>query len=124
MPRSLKDPVGLRPSYLKNSLFRPRAGPRFWLRTSGVDPSDRSSIGVASLTGSHSRYLAMTPTIDPATRSQHPQKRVDGDDYSKLRDAGPGAPQRRVGGGVGRHHEFRRDVIRLLLGGAGDADAF
>ena len=56
MPRSLKEPVGLRPSYLRNT-FTPLpirsaitgAGIR------GVAPSRRVITGVLSLTGSHLR---------------------------------------------------------------------
>src|SRR4029077_19958219 len=46
MPRSLKDPVGFRPSYLKNSRLRPRARPMLRLGTRGVEPSCRSTSGV------------------------------------------------------------------------------
>ena len=55
MPRSLKEPVGFSPSYLKKSLLSPSAGPMFRLSTSGVEPSWRSTGGVASVTGSQSR---------------------------------------------------------------------
>ena len=55
MPRSLKEPVGFRPSYLKKSLFNPSAGPRLRLSTSGVDPSFRSTSGVRSVIGRCSR---------------------------------------------------------------------
>ena len=55
MPRSLNEPVGFSPSYLKKSLLSPSAGPMFRLSTSGVEPSWRSTGGVASVTGSQSR---------------------------------------------------------------------
>src|SRR5436309_14410367 len=55
MPRSLNEPVGFRPSYLRNTLAptrsdRRRAGMR------GVAPSCRVTTGVASLTGRKGRY--------------------------------------------------------------------
>ena len=54
-PRSLKDPVGFKPSYLKKSRRRPSEAAMFRLSTSGVEPSSRSTIGVASVTGRRSR---------------------------------------------------------------------
>ena len=55
MPRSLKEPVGFRPSYLKKSRRRPSDGPMLRLGTSGVEPSSSETSGVASVTGSQSR---------------------------------------------------------------------
>src|ERR1700716_2466250 len=61
MPRSLKEPVGFKPSYLKYRCFRPRARPMLRLGTRGVEPSLRSTSGVEGPTGRRSRYRAMTP---------------------------------------------------------------
>ncbi len=54
MPRSLNDPVGLRPSSLKWSEPRPSAGPRVRDATQGVPPSPRLMRGVPASSGSHS----------------------------------------------------------------------
>ncbi len=55
MPRSLKEPVGFMPSYLKKRRARPSAGPMLREGTSGVEPSLRSTIGVFSVIGRRSR---------------------------------------------------------------------
>ena len=62
MPRSLKDPVGLSPSYLrKTSHVRPRCRRSRSARMSGVFPSFRVTTGVASVTGRNSRYRWIRP---------------------------------------------------------------
>ena len=50
MPRSLKDPVGLAPSYFRNT-GRPTRAERRGAGSRGVPPSSRVTTGVASLTG-------------------------------------------------------------------------
>jgi hypothetical protein len=56
MPRSLKDPVGLRPSYLRKTFTpRPMRSAITGAGISGVAPSRRVITGVAAVTGSQSR---------------------------------------------------------------------
>ena len=55
MPRSLKDPLGLKPSALKKRLRKPSAGPMRVEARSGVEPSPRVTSGVVALTGRRSR---------------------------------------------------------------------
>jgi hypothetical protein len=54
MPRSLKEPVGLRPSNLRWSEPRPRAAAMFRDSTQGVPPSSRVMRGVAAVSGRRS----------------------------------------------------------------------
>ena len=54
IPRSLNDPVGLRPSYL-SSTRQPVISEIRGAASSGVEPSPSSTTGVASVTGSRSR---------------------------------------------------------------------
>ncbi len=65
MPRSLKLPVGLRPSTLRKT-SQPTSAETFGAGTSGVPPSRRVTTGVVALTGSRSRYSSMSPrqTLD------------------------------------------------------------
>src|SRR5207253_3206362 len=60
MPRSLNEPVGLAPSYFSHT-SRPVSEESASDRTSGVPPSHRVTTGVASVTGSRSRYSSITP---------------------------------------------------------------
>src|SRR5918999_1299061 len=60
IPRSLKEPVGLVPSYFRYT-SQPVSADRASDRTSGVPPSRRVTSGVALDTGSRSRYSAITP---------------------------------------------------------------
>ena len=56
MPRSLKEPVGLRPSYLRNTFTpRPIRSEITGAGISGVAPSRRVITGVAAETGSQDR---------------------------------------------------------------------
>ncbi len=56
MPRSLKEPVGLRPSYLMYmSTSLPRMPGMFSSRISGVSPSPRLMMRVLSVTGMRAR---------------------------------------------------------------------
>src|SRR5439155_25986593 len=63
MPRSLNDPLGLRPSYLKYSRSRPTEGPIRDERTSGVDPSPSVTLGVAAVTGRWAAERSMMPAL-------------------------------------------------------------
>ena len=54
IPRSLKLPVGLAPSHLSQS-SQPVRSPSRLAGKSGVEPSPRLTIGVASVSGSRSR---------------------------------------------------------------------
>ena len=60
MPRSLNEPVGLLASTLSQTL-QPVSSDSQPDSTSGVPPSPRVTTGVSSLTGSQSRYSAITP---------------------------------------------------------------
>src|SRR5215831_4493380 len=124
MPRSLNDPVGFRPSYLKYSLRRPSARPRFWLGTSGVEPSCRSTSGVFGPTGRCLRYRSMTP-IDFASYLVDAKERGDRTHGLQAGDALAGLLQAGVGGRVSRDDELRRLLLdpRVLLYEARDADA-
>ena len=62
IPRSLKEPVGLRPSYLRWTSRPVRAESR-GAGTSGVPPSPSETTGVNSLTGSRSRYRSINPLM-------------------------------------------------------------
>jgi len=58
IPLSLKEPVGLRPSYFKNtSPLKPIAFARFSACMRGVLPSQRVIMGVPSVIGKKSLYL-------------------------------------------------------------------
>src|SRR5215218_3581508 len=62
IPRSLKEPVGFSPSYLRyTSHPRPTRALSLGEWISGVDPSFSEMTGVASVTGRKSRYRAITP---------------------------------------------------------------
>src|SRR5439155_20828279 len=63
MPRSLNDPLGLRPSYLKYNCPRPIEGPIRADRTSGVDPSPSVTLGVAAVTGRWAAWPPKTPAV-------------------------------------------------------------
>ena len=54
MPRSLNEPVGFSPSYLRYT-SRPVSADSRGAGTSGVEPSPSDTTGVASVTGSRSR---------------------------------------------------------------------
>ena len=69
IPRSLNDPLGLRPSYLKNRRLNPSDGPMRREVTSGVEPSPRLTRGVAGVTGNQAAYRSMIPGV------MHPQPR-------------------------------------------------
>ena len=57
IPRSLNDPVGFSPSYLRyTSQLRPNRCRRRSARMSGVFPSFSVTTGVASVTGRYWRY--------------------------------------------------------------------
>jgi hypothetical protein len=72
MPRSLKDPVGFRPSYLmKTSQPRPTIALSRGEWISGVEPSFSEMTGVRSVTGKNSRHRAITP------RSWNVEKLID-----------------------------------------------
>jgi hypothetical protein len=60
IPRSLNDPVGFAPSYFSQT-SQPTNSLRKAACTSGVPPSRRLMTGVASVTGSRSRYSSMSP---------------------------------------------------------------
>ena len=60
MPRSLNEPVGLAPSYLSHT-EQPVISEITPAATSGVPPSCKVTTGVASVTGSRSRYSSMSP---------------------------------------------------------------
>ena len=60
MPRSLKDPVGLAPSTFRYT-SQPMRSASGGAGTSGVLPSYRVTTGVASVTGSRSRYRSISP---------------------------------------------------------------
>ena len=60
IPRSLKDPVGLAPSYF-NHTWHPVMSLMVQAYTRGVPPSRSVTTGVASLTGSQDRYSSMSP---------------------------------------------------------------
>ena len=55
MPRSLNEPVGLRPSSLRCRFGTPMRAPSRGAATSGVKPSPSVSAGVASVTGRNRR---------------------------------------------------------------------
>ena len=55
MPRSLNEPVGFMPSYFTYRFGTPMRAPMWSIRTSGVKPSPRLMIGVASVMGRNSR---------------------------------------------------------------------
>ncbi len=60
MPRSLNEPVGLRPStfrYTSHPVLAESTG----AGSSGVPPSCRVMTGIPAVTGSRSRYSVMTP---------------------------------------------------------------
>src|SRR6185436_3811331 len=60
IPRSLKEPVGFDPSYFSHT-SAPVVADKASLRTSGVPPSRSVMTGVASVTGSRSRYSSISP---------------------------------------------------------------
>src|SRR5438270_942897 len=60
IPRSLNEPVGLRPSYFKYTLAPTRADNR-GAGNRGVPPSWRVTTGVSGPTGRCDRYSSMTP---------------------------------------------------------------
>src|SRR3954451_24415864 len=60
MPRSLNEPVGLRPSYFSHTRAPSRSDKR-GAGTSGVAPSSNVTTGVAALTGRKSRYSSIKP---------------------------------------------------------------
>ncbi|COY12039.1 Uncharacterised protein [Mycobacterium tuberculosis] len=60
MPRSLKEPVGLRPSTLR-WIVQPVCLERLVAAMRGVPPSSRVTGVQSSPTGSRSRYAAITP---------------------------------------------------------------
>ena len=51
IPRSLKEPVGLHPSSLKNNDLHPTSCTIFCDSTNGVFPSPREKIGVSEVMG-------------------------------------------------------------------------
>ena len=62
MPRSLNEPVGLRPSYLRNTFTPlPMRSAITGAGISGVAPSRRVITGVLALTGNHFRYPSISP---------------------------------------------------------------
>ena len=67
MPRSLNEPVGFAPSTLRYT-SQPVRADRTGAGSSGVPPSRRLITGVASVTGSRSRYSAITPRQSPPAR--------------------------------------------------------
>ncbi|SII66726.1 Uncharacterised protein [Mycobacteroides abscessus subsp. abscessus] len=60
IPRSLNDPVGLRPSYLTHT-SAPVIALSFSARMSGVPPSPRVTDGMSAAMSSRLRYSSMTP---------------------------------------------------------------
>ena len=64
MPRSLNEPVGLRPSNLSQTRA-PTRSDRRGASISGVPPSSMVMTGVCSETGRKRRYSSMTP-LQPA----------------------------------------------------------
>src|SRR5699024_4677349 len=60
MPRSLKDPVGLRPSYF-TCTWAPTSSLRCSAGTRGVPPSRRVTVGAPASIGSRSAYSVMMP---------------------------------------------------------------
>src|SRR3972149_3970733 len=76
IPRSLNEPVGFAPSYLSHT-SHPVSAESGSERTSGVPPSHNVTTGVASVTGSRSRYSSMTPRQGWATSySSAPTRRM------------------------------------------------
>src|SRR5690606_262253 len=69
MPRSLKLPVGLRPSTLRNT-SQPVSWDNRAAGSSGVPPSSRVTTGVSGVTGRRSRYSSLTPR-QPLARWVH-----------------------------------------------------
>ena len=117
MPRSLNDPVGFPPSTLRYT-SQPVRADRTGAGSSGVPPSRRVITGVASVTGSQSRYSSITPRHVPsracccagAVTSSSPSTRITladrADDRQGLQFA-DGRGERRVPGRVGHDHELR-----------------
>ncbi len=60
IPRSLNDPVGLRPSILSKTRA-PTRSESFGAGNNGVPPSRRVTTGVSAVTGRRSRYASMIP---------------------------------------------------------------
>src|SRR5258708_26916604 len=125
MPRSLNDPVGFRPSYLKYSFDSPSARAILRLGTSGVEPSCRSTSGVSGPTGRNSRYRAMTPICAPPS-SEDAKERGNRAHRLEPRDSLARLLQARVLGGVRGDHQLGCLLLdpRVLLYEARDADAF
>src|SRR3990167_5124071 len=62
IPLSLKEPVGLRPSYFKYTSVPPPIKPLIYFASrSGVLPSFKVAIGVLFVTGRNFLYLSITP---------------------------------------------------------------
>src|SRR6478735_7676513 len=99
MPRSLNEPVGLAPSTLSQTSQPVRSLTTF-ARTSGVPPSRRLITGVASVTGSRSRYSSISP--------RHCAHGVHGSQFFDRRREG------RVGGDMGDDDESRVVAVALL----------
>ena len=73
IPRSLNDPVGLRPSTLSSTRATPARCAIRGASSNGVLPSSRVMTGVASVTGRNSRYASISPRhADSVTPSLTP----------------------------------------------------
>src|SRR5258706_1992326 len=125
MPRSLNDPVGFRPSYLKYSFDSPSARAMLRLGTSGVDPSCRSTSGVFGPTGRNSPYRAITPIFAPPCL-EDAKERGNRAHRLQSRDSLARFLQARFLGGVRGDHQLGCLLLdpRVLLYEARDADAF
>src|SRR3954464_7146294 len=105
IPRSLKEPVGLSPSYLMWT-SAPTTSERWAAGISGVPPSPSVTTGAPARDGSRSRYSSITPRHGEATSL--PLDAHDGGDTADRRQRRDGVDrgrQRRVGGGVGDHDQ-------------------
>src|SRR5579862_8273361 len=123
IPRSLNEPVGLTPSFL-----RYRIAPGTWrsrrsARSSGVSPSRSVTTGVPSETGRNGRYSSITPRQAVLLTVDHPDDVPDGADHVERFDPREHPPHLALARGVRDHHDVGVRAAALLRDRR-DADAF
>src|SRR5690349_7483749 len=123
IPRSLNEPVGLTPSFLRYSVAPGTCRSRRSARKSGVSPSRSVTIGVPSVTGRNRRYSSITPRQIVLVTVDHPDDVPDGADHVERLDPREHPPHLAFARRVRDHHDVGV-VAAALLRDRGDADAF
>src|SRR5690625_2482683 len=114
IPRSLNDPVGLRPSTLRNTSQPVNSETRV-AGTSGVPPSIRVTTEVFAGTGSRSRYSSTTPRHARAMLTTGPFRQMGGQALEVQADEGTPTRADHVCGGARQRWRARRAVDRAAL---------